>query len=96
MSLEEDEVSPVKSIDNKQHIHMLHTHIIDMYICMYMLGVYMGFDVSGRGRDGTYGATISDTTQHKTVICSSMVYMKLSFKLQEYQPVEIIWWSLEI
>ena len=41
----------------------------------------MGFDVSGRGRDGTYGATISDATQHKTVICNSMVYMKLSFKL---------------
>ena len=56
----------------------------------------MGFDVSWRGRDGTYGVTISDATQHKTVICNSMVYMKLSFKLQEYQPVDILWWSLEI
>ena len=45
----------------------------------------MGFDVSWRGRDGTYGATISDTTQHETVICNSMVYMKLSFTLKEYQ-----------
>ena len=92
MSLEEDEVSPVKSIDNKQHIHMLHAYIIGMY----MSWVYMGFDVSRRGRDGTYGGTMSDATQHKTVICNSMVYMKLSFKLQEYQPVEILWWSLEI
>ena len=56
----------------------------------------MGFDVNGRGRDGTYGATISGATQHKTVICNAIVYMKLSCKLQEYQPVEILWWSLEI
>ena len=67
-----------------------------MYVHMYMSGVYMGFAISRRGRDGTYGATISDATQHKTVICNSMVYMKLSFKLQEYQPVEILRWSLEI
>ena len=65
-------------------------------IRMYMSGVYMGFEVSVRRRDGTYGATISDATQHKTVICNSMLYIKLSFKLQEYQPVEILWWSLEI
>ena len=66
MSLEEDEVSPVKSnmIINNIYIRYIHNRYAHMYVC-----------ISGRGKDGTYGATISYATQHKTVICNSMVYM---------------------
>ena len=50
MSLEEDEVSPVKSNMTINNIY-IHTYIIGMYMSymMYISGVYMGFDVSGRG-----------------------------------------------
>ena len=42
-------------IINNNYICYIHTYIIGMYIRMYMSGVYMEFDVSGRG------GTVHDT-----------------------------------